>query len=242
MAVRCIVVDDEPLAKMLIESYVRKTPGLELAASYSSAFEGQKAIERGEAPVAFLDIQMPGMSGLQIAREAEKNGVKVIFITAYRDYAIDGFRVNAVDYLLKPVSYEEFVNAVDRVKKVIELEGGNEQESQFIEIRSNYRTVRIPFKDIAYIEGLRDYVKIHLHNEGRSYITQMSLKIFCDKLPEKFVRIHRSYIVDIDFVTNFTRTAVTLRDASGSLAVELPIGATYRKAFHEKMLQEDHEN
>lgn len=242
MSLRCIVADDEPLAKMLIETYVRRTPGLELAGAYTSATEARKAIESGVGQLAFLDIQMPGMTGLQLAHAAEAAGVRVVFITAFREYAVEGFRVNAVDYLLKPVSYEEFLVSANRALDIARLESstseGATSESSTdtvtdsMTVRSNYRSVRIEFADILYVEGLRDYVKIHLCNSDRPVLTQMSLKAVNAMLPATgFARIHRSYIIAIGRLKDFSRSDVTLDNPVAENNITLPIGDTYRAGF-----------
>lgn len=232
MAVTCIVVDDEPLAKMLIEKYIERTPELEFVASYTSATEAKRAIEEKKAELAFLDIQMPGLSGMQLAKIAEKSGVKVVFTTAHRDYAIEGFRVNAVDYLLKPVSYDEFLEAVRRVCDTLRNHDDVESRPEYIALRSNYRTVRVKISEIIYIEGLRDYAKVHLENSERPLLTQLSLKSFEDILPsDEFVRVHRSYIVALKHIERYSRTNIYL----DLLALSFPIGDTYRPGFMKLM-------
>ena len=226
---RCIVADDEPLAKMLLESYIGRTDGLMLVGGFTSATEAREAIRNRAADVAFLDIQMPGINGLELAAEAEKNGVRVIFTTAYRDYALDGFRVNALDYLLKPVSYDEFLVAANRALTALQVPS----EHGYITVKSNYQTVKILRDDIVYVEGLRDYVKLHLHN-GRDVITQMSMKAAAEMLGSNgFVRVHRSYIVALDAIRSFSRSAVTVGTAHSAENLSLPIGDTFRASFSE---------
>ena len=237
MILRCIVADDEPLAKLLIEKYIKQTPGLELAGSYTSAIEANDAIARREAEVAFIDIHMPGMSGLQLARTAEKAGVRVVFTTAYPDYALDGFRLNALDYLLKPVSYREFSEAANRaVAAWANIPDNTIPDIDTISVRSNYRTQVIQISDIIYIEGLRDYVKIHLKNSDLPVLTQMSMKkIESVLMPPKFVRIHRSYIVSTSYIKEYSRTKASV-DAGGEASpVDLPVGAKYRDRFLNQM-------
>lgn len=233
MDLRCIVADDEPLAKMLIENYINRTPGLTLAGSYTSAAEAQRAIEQNVGEVAFLDIQMPGISGLQLAHIAEDTGVRVVFTTAYRDYALDGFRLNALDYLLKPISYEEFLVAANRAKEAIEphKEKGQSAIGEALNVRSNYRTVRINFDDILYIEGVRDYVKIHFKGEDRPVLTQMSMKSVAKMLPKSFIRVHRSYIVRIEAVKSFNHTNIEIESTDGATNLSIAIGPTYRANF-----------
>ena len=225
--VRCIVADDEPLAKMLIESYIRRTDGMELVGAYTSSAEAATAIERGDVDLAFLDIQMPGLSGLQLAAVAEKRRVKVVFTTAYRDYAIDGFRVNALDYLLKPISYDEFMVAARRAFEALSSSAAEYPVS--ISVKSNYRVVNLDVSDIAYIEGLRDYVRIHRVADV-PIVTQISMKTAAELLPPpNFVRIHRSYIVARQLIKSYNKSCVTL--AVGPQETILPIGDTYRAEF-----------
>lgn len=235
MPLRCIVADDEPLALMLLEKYIEQTPGLELAGAFSSSAEARRAIESAQAPLAFLDIQMPGINGLQLAREAEKTGVKVVFTTAFRDYALEGFRVNAVDYLLKPVSYDEFLVAVNRASEIISSIPAKTNEDETIVVRSNWRNVVLNLSDIAYIEGLKDYIKIHLSDSDKSVVTQMSMKSVESMLPaEAFARVHRSYIVSLGKVASYTRTSVTLSCLNG---IEIPVGDRFRDNFFRILAQ-----
>lgn len=244
MALRCIVADDEPLAKMLIENYVLRTPGLELAGSFTSAAEARAAIEGLSADLAFLDIQMPGISGLQLARVAEQSGVRVIFTTAYREYALDGFRVNALDYLLKPVSYEEFLVSANRAMDTIPddsadpADGLAPAEDGIISVHSNYRLVRVKIDDIVYIESFRDYLKIHIAGSDSPLVTQMSLKAVGRMLPAAFVRIHRSYIVGRSAVKAYNRSVVTVLWPDDETKVDLPVGDTYRENFLKLMADE----
>ncbi len=207
-ALRCIVADDEPLAMKLIESYVRKTDGLELAGGYTSATEALEAIRRADADIAFLDIQMPSLSGL-----------------------VEGFRVNALDYLLKPVSYAEFLEAVDRARESA-VQPGRDDTPGHIMVRSDYRMVCVEFDDIIYVEGLKDYVKFYTASRERPLLTQMSLKAVEQALPEaSFMRVHRSFIVALGRVESFGRSSIILRDSG----TQVPIGDTYRTQFMQRM-------
>ena len=191
MALKCIVVDDEPLACRLIASYVSRTENLVLAGSYTSAARAFDAICETQPDLVFLDIQMPEMTGLDIAHRIPE-ATQVVFTTAYRDYAVEGFRVNALDYLLKPVSYDEFLEAVSRAtdrRPVAE---------QYISVKSEYRLIRIRVADILYIEGLKDYIKIYVSGNPRPILTLMSMKNIENMLPaDTFMRVHRSYIANL---------------------------------------------
>lgn len=230
--IRCIVADDEPLAVQLLEAYISRTPGLVQAGSYTNADEALTAIRSGKADLAFLDIQMPRMSGLQLAAAARDSGVRVVFVTAYRDFAVEGFRVNAVDYLLKPVSFAEFTDAVTRASEILAPRATPPATpaETFITVRSDYRQVRIDHDDIIYIEGLKDYVKIYTQSRPRPIITQMSLKAVQQTLPHTaFMRVHRSYIIAMAQVQSFDRSRAMLQDTA------IPIGDTYRAEFFARM-------
>ncbi len=232
MPLRCLLADDEPLALRLLESYVQRTPQLELCGAYTDAAEALQAIGRAEVDVAFLDIQMPEFTGLDLARAARDSGVRVVFVTAYREFAVDGFRVNALDYLLKPVSYSEFCEAVDRAVATLTPQSVETPVavSGHMMVRSDYRQVKVEFANILYIEGLKDYVKIYTSDRDRPLLTQMSLKAVENTLPHSgFMRIHRSYIVAVGRLQSYDRTHATVAGTA------IPIGDTYRAQFLERM-------
>lgn len=217
---RCIVADDEPLAVELLRSYVLRDERLQLVGAFTDARDAMTTLQQGEVDLAILDIQMPELSGIEIARAADEKGVRVMFITAYREYALEGFRVHAADYLLKPVSRSEFAEAIDRICS------HHSAPVQYLTVRSDYRQLRLPFNEIIYVEGLKDYVKIYVTGRERPVITQMSLKAVEQALPaDEFVRIHRSFVVAKSRVTAFDRSSVTVAGTA------LPIGGTYRQRF-----------
>ena len=217
---RCIVADDEPLAVELLRSYVQRDERLQLVGAFTDARAAMDTLQQGGVDLAILDIQMPELSGIEIARAADEMGVRVMFITAYREYALDGFRVHAADYLLKPVSRNEFAEAIDRICS------RQSAPVQYLTVRSDYRQLRLPFNEILYVEGLKDYVKIYVTGRERPVITQMSLKAVEQALPaDEFVRIHRSFVVAKSRVTAYDRTSVTVA------GIALPIGDTYRQRF-----------
>lgn len=224
MKCRCLIADDEPLAVRLLESYCRRIDGVELVGSHTSAAEALEVLRDGGVDVAVLDIQMPQMTGIEIARAIEGLPTEIIFVTAYRDYALEGFKVHAADYLLKPVSFEDFSAALGRVMGRLAPE-----RPGFIIVRSDYRQVRIELDDILHVEGLKDYVKIFTASRERPVVTLMNLKSIESMLPEdRFVRVHRSYIVSMGRIDGFDRGAVRV----GS--TEVPIGDTYRARFVER--------
>lgn len=212
-ALRCIVVDDEPLALDLIESYVRRTPFLELVGRCSSSFQAMEVMNQHSIDLLFLDIQMPGLTGLEFSR-ALQSGPRVIFTTAYGQYALEGFRVDALDYLVKPFNYEEFLKAANKALTWFTMvEHGNEnvveESPKSLLVKSEYRLVRVDLDDIRYIEGLKDYVQIFLVSSNTPVVSQISLKSLEEKLPEgKFFRVHRSFIVSIDKITTIERSRI----------------------------------
>lgn len=216
---RCIIADDEPLAVRLLESYAGRIDGLECVASCLSGTEALDALGRFEPHVALLDIHMPDITGLELARAIAGTPTRVIFVTAHPDYAIEGFRVNALDYLLKPVSFEEFAEAIRRADESRPAPAADEH----IMIRSDYRLVKVPLADILFVEGLKDYVKIYLIGRDRPLLTLMSLKAVEQALPaESFARVHRSYIVGMRHLSAIDRGRAIVAGRA------IPLGDTYR--------------
>lgn len=234
ITIRCCVIDDEPLASQLIASYVEKTPFMELVGVYSSAQDSIKTILDENIDVVFLDIQMPQLNGVEFAKIVPPT-CRVIFTTAYDSYAIQGFKVNALDYLLKPISYEEFIRAANKALQWVEL---NRQANsiadrrEFIIVKSEYKLIQIPINDIVYIEGLKDYVKICLDKEQKSIMTLMSMKLLERYLPmSKFLRIHRSYII------NTTKIKVVERNRIVFGNQYIPVSESYKQAFADYVAQ-----
>lgn len=205
MILRCALVDDEPLALSLLESYVRKTDSLELCGSYSSAIQAMKSLPEHPVDLLFLDIQMPELNGLEFSRMVSDN-TRIIFTTAFEQYAIDGYRVNALDYLLKPISYNDFIEAVNKALQWFELRKKAETpdsvqtslptDSNHIYVKSDYKIVQIELDKILYFEGLKDYIKIYTEDNPRPILSLTSMKTMEEKLPSnRFIRVHRSYIV-----------------------------------------------
>lgn len=199
MILKCAIVDDEPLALELLKSYVKKTPVLELNVAYSSAIEAMKMLPDNLVDLLFLDIQMPELNGLEFSHMVPED-TRIVFTTAFGQYALDGYKVNALDYLLKPISYTDFLQSVNKAVQWFDRKRGTDNEptdkSDFIYVKSDYKLIQISLKDILYIEGLKDYVKIHLEGESRPILSLTSLKALEEKLPtDRFIRVHRSYIV-----------------------------------------------
>lgn len=199
MILKCAIVDDEPLALELLKSYVKKTPVLELNDAYSSAIEAMKMLPDNPVDLLFLDIQMPELNGLEFSHMVPED-TRIVFTTAFGQYALDGYKVNALDYLLKPISYTDFLQSVNKAVQWFDRKRGTDNEPtdkpDFIYVKSDYKLIQISLKDILYIEGLKDYVKIHLEGESRPILSLTSLKALEEKLPtDRFIRVHRSYIV-----------------------------------------------
>jgi two-component system response regulator LytT len=230
---KCIAIDDEPLALKLVETFIGQTPFLQLLCSCDNAVEAMGLIREQQPDLIFLDINMPNLTGMELARllqEQPEPLPKIIFTTAYNHYAIEGYRVNAVDYLLKPFSYEEFLRAANKVLKLNEettndnlLIGG---EEDFIFIKVEYQWVRVSLKDILYIEGLKDYVKVHLNTSQKYLLSLTSLKALEEKLPSsKFMRVHRSFIVSLDQISAISKNSIFINK------IEITVGEQYKETF-----------
>lgn len=224
---RTCVIDDEPLALELIKSYVEKTPFLEFVDAFPSASLAVKTIIESDIDLVFLDIQMSELNGIEFARVIPQH-CRIVFITAFAQYAVDGFRANALDYLLKPVSYTEFVEAANKAMvwfRLNERATLHDDEPQFIIVKSEYKLVQIAIADILYIEGLKDYVRIFLEN-GTSIMSLMSLKTLETSLPStKFIRVHRSFIVQTSKIKVIERNRIVFGKQY------IPISDTYKSAF-----------
>lgn len=233
MMLDCVIIDDEPLALSLMESYVNRTPFLNLVGKYSSAVLAMAGIAGKKIDVMFLDIQMPDLDGLEFSKTVDKH-TKIIFTTAFGQYAIDGYKVNALDYLLKPVSYVDFLKAANRAVEWFEACGNTEKESKntiyenrdFIFVKSDYKLVRIDLDSVLYIEGLKDYVKIFMEDISKPVISLMSMKSMEDMLPyEMFMRVHRSFIVNKNKIKVIDHGRIVFGKEY------IPIGDSYKQAF-----------
>lgn len=224
-----MVIDDEPLAVELLEGYVRKTPFLELKGSYCSATAAFAALQETPADLLFCDIQMPGLSGMDLARLLPEH-TRIVFTTAFSSYAVEGFRVNALDYLLKPISYSDFLAAADKALKWFGISRSAQKtegrETDSVLVRTEYRLIRIAFTDILYIEGLKDYVKIYLKSAEQPVLSLMSMKLLEEKLPsDRFVRVHRSFIVQPSNMSYIEHGRIVFGQA------RIPVSDTYRQLF-----------
>lgn len=230
MVLNCLIVDDEPLALDLMESYVKRVPFLELVGRCGSAIEVLAIIKEKNIDVIFLDIQMPELSGLELSRMLDSR-TKVIFTTAFEQYALDGFRVDALDYLLKPISYPEFLKAADKALQWVEMSRNREplkKEQDCIFVKSDYKLIRIDLKKILYIEGLKDYVKIYLEGESQPVVSLMSMKLLEELLPiADFIRVHRSFIVRLDKIKIVERNRIVFGKEY------IPVSDSYKDKFQD---------
>jgi DNA-binding LytR/AlgR family response regulator len=227
--IKVVAIDDEPLALQLVKGYIEKTPFLELAGAFDNPVDAVVYIRSSEVDIVLLDIQMPDITGTELARVIS-GGPKIIFTTAYEKYALEGFRLDAVDYLLKPFSYAEFLKAVQKAQKLIELETKQlpslEIKNDFLFIKSDYKIRRINFSEINYIEGLRDYVKIFLTEEKKPVLSLSTMKALESRLPEdRFMRVHRSFIVILEKVKVIDRNRIVFGE------VRIPVTDQYKDNF-----------
>ncbi len=224
MLLTCAIVDDEPLALDLLESYINKTPFLQLAGKYSSAVHAMKELPGKNVDLLFLDIQMPELNGLEFSRMINEH-TRIVFVTAFEQYAIEGYRVNALDYLLKPVSYVDFLGAANKAMRWFELTNKSDVPDSIF-VKSDYKLVQVELKKVLYIEGLKDYVKIYMEDMPHPILSLTSLKSMEELLPVKqFMRVHRSFIVQTDKIRIIDRGRIVFDKTY------IPIGESYKAAF-----------
>ena len=213
MTIHCAIIDDEPLAAGLLKSYAEKTPFLHLVGTYGSALEAMKELREHPVQLLFLDIQMPELSGIEFAKVLPPE-TKIVFTTAFQQYAIEGYKVSALDYLLKPISYEDFLKSTDKALEwfVTTLKQDTCQRDRFMFVKSDYKLQRVCLDDILYIEGLKDYVRFYLKS-GERVMSLMSMKKLDEYLPKpEFLRTHRSYIVHMTEVQMIDRFRIVFDD------------------------------
>jgi DNA-binding LytR/AlgR family response regulator len=223
----CMVVDDEPIARDILASHIEQTPGLKLLKCCINATEAYEGLHQHHIDLIFLDIQMPVITGTDFLRSL-RNPPLVIFTTAYQQYAVEGFELNSVDYLLKPITYDRFYQAIEKIKERLayksaaQLSTPNQSQSiDYIFIKQDIKLVRVNYSQISYIQAEKDYSSVYL--EDKRLLASMHLKLFEDTLPkEKFIRIHRSYIVSLSKIVSIKGNMAELSD------IEIPIGANYR--------------
>ena len=227
----CAIIDDEPLAVSLLESYAMKTPFLELKGCYGSGLEALKALSQEPVDLLFLDIQMPELSGMEMSRMLPED-TRVIFTTALEQYALDSYKVNALDYLLKPISYTDFLTAANKALKWFELSHREATPSEdtraSIFVKSEYKLIQIELRNILYIEGLKDYVKIYIEGEAKPILSLMSMKNLEEMLPaDRFVRVHRSFIVQPEKIRVIERGRIVFGNEY------IPVSDNYKQRLQE---------
>jgi DNA-binding LytR/AlgR family response regulator len=223
MQLKCVAIDDEPLALELLQEYISRFPQLKLTHTFDDAISAVELLRNTKVDLLFIDINMPDITGIDLVRALDEKPL-IIFTTAHKQFAIEGFELDAVDYLLKPINFDRFTRAVNKAVEYYKYRNTSAKEdNDCLFVHAEYRLVKIPLSHIEYIESLEDYIKIHVTN-GKPVLTLMSMKKVLEKLPaDKFQRIHRSYIVAVGKVKSIQNRKVQL----ASSAVELPISDSY---------------
>lgn len=227
--IRCLAVDDEPLALDLLVDFIVKVPTLKLISKCDNAIEAMGLLKKTKIDLLFLDIHMPDVNGFQLLKAIEQNP-KIIFTTAYSEYGVKGFELDAVDYLLKPFSFERFKKAADKAKKQLESESILEKSDNVLFIKSGYETIKISIPDILFIEALNDYVQIF--TKEKKYLSLVSMKTILDLLPiGEFARVHRSFIIPLKKITRYSSKSVFLTD------IKIPIGDSFKQQFQATLIK-----
>ncbi|MDH6341841.1 two-component system LytT family response regulator [Parabacteroides sp. PFB2-12] len=243
MKLTCCIIDDEPLAVSLLESYVNKTPFLELKAKFNSALQAIDLLTNEPVDLLFLDIQMPELNGLEFSRILTTD-TRIIFTTAFNQYALDGYKVSALDYLLKPIAYTDFLTAAHKALQWYEKVGKEPmergkmeynpapEEPESIFIKTEYKLIQVELRKILYIEGLKDYVKIYIEDEARPILSLISMKALEEMLPaSRFIRVHRSFIVQPEKIKVIERNRIVFGKEY------IPISDSYKDKFYEFLTQ-----
>ena len=241
MKISCVAIDDEPLALELLSKFIRQTPFLKLVGGFSNAIEALSYINQHEVNLIFMDIQMPDLSGMELARilDGKKNSsiTRVIFCTAYHQFALEGYKVEALDYLLKPYSYEDFLTAATKAYQYFEKEGtlvqaslasSSSTPSDYIFLKVEYQLVKVILKDISHIEAYKDYVKVHLKSKNHPLLSLTSMKNMEELLPkDRFMRVHRSFIVSLDHIESISKNVIHIGTQ------QIAVGDLYKEQFTE---------
>jgi len=232
MTIRTIAIDDEPLALQLVAGYIQKTPFLELAGTFDNPLDASEFLTKEKVDLIFLDIQMPHLLGTEFASMVGET-TRIIFTTAYSQYAVQGYKLDVIDYLLKPFGYEEFLVSANKAHKRIDAEQSGrktqiEANDDYLFLKSEYKIRRINFNDIIYIEGLKDYIKVFIKNEEKPILSLSSLKTIEEKLPfDRFMRVHRSFIVNLRQVDTIERGRIIFGKTL------IPVSDQYKEKFQE---------
>ncbi len=227
---RCLAIDDEPLALELLEDNIKQVPFLELAGKCKNALEALKFLQQQTVDLIFLDIQMPGLTGLQFIQSLTQKPM-IILITAYEKFALEGFNLDVIDYLVKPVSLDRFIKACNKAFELYVLRTKRPEapgtSSDYFFVNVEYSLVKVEFADIKWIEGLKDYVRIYLRSSSKPIVTRMSMKALEEELPSsKFIRVHKSYIVSVAAITSIRKNSIFINSE------EIPVGDNYKDSLN----------
>ncbi len=235
--INCVAIDDEPFALEIMADDIQKISFLNLVGTFSNPMDAWELIKQGKVDLIFLDIQMPVITGTQFLRSLPKPPM-VIFTTAYQQYALEGYDLDIVDYLLKPIPFDRFLKAVNKAEELFRLRSKEQQNLPIVEdvnfffIYSEYKQIKIYFEDVLYVEGLKDYVKIYVKQQSKPILTRMNLKMMATKLsPQLFCRVHHSFIVALDKISAFQKTKLLLGEK------EIPIGRKFAEFFEQQYQQ-----
>lgn len=235
--INCVAIDDEPFALEIMADDIQKISFLNLVGTFSNPMDAWELIKQGKVDLIFLDIQMPVITGTQFLRSLPKPPM-VIFTTAYQQYALEGYDLDIVDYLLKPIPFDRFLKAVNKAEELFRLRSKEQQNLPVVEdvnfffIYSEYKQIKIYFEDVLYVEGLKDYVKIYVKQQSKPILTRMNLKMMATKLsPQLFCRVHHSFIVALDKISAFQKTKLLLGEK------EIPIGRKFAEFFEQQYQQ-----
>lgn len=238
---KCVIIDDEPLAIDVVESYVQQVGGIEIVAKCTNPLEAIILLNKHQVDLVFLDIEMPNLTGIDLVKTID-NMPQFIFTTAYPEYALDGFNLNATDYLVKPIPFHRFLKAISRAKEKYELENKVVISPQitdtaapvavdnFIFVKSEYENIKINTDTIVYLQGLKDYIKIYTSDTQKPILTLSSFKDILDKLPpSKFIRVHKSYVVSIEHIKAIQKSKILVAD------MRIPVGETYKDTVMKRL-------
>jgi len=234
MMIKCIAIDDEPLALQQLVAYINKIPFLSIVAQCQSAIEAKQIMENDVVDAMFCDINMPDLNGMDFVKSLAYPPI-IVFTTAYSEYAVEGYKVDAVDYLLKPFGLDEFQRAANKVKRVYEQINDNDsapsqsvtEDASTLFLKTEHRIVKVDISDILYVEGMSEYMKIHLLSQPKPLVVLLSMKKLEERLPVNFMRIHRSYIINLDKIVEVNKNCVIMNQD-----VYLPIGDLYKETFN----------
>lgn len=230
--IKCLAIDDEPLALRQLVTYLEKVPFFEMAGSCRNAFEAMSILEEKEIDAIFIDINMPDLNGLDFVRSLQHKPI-VVFTTAYQKYAIEGYKVDAIDYLLKPFGTADVMHAAEKVKRQFDLMHtasiSTVDEDDALFLKTEYKVVRIPVKHIVYVEGMAEYLRIHLSSQPKPVTVLLSMKKMEERLPSSnFMRIHKSYIINLCHITEINRSRIVLDTGN-----DIPIGDSYKAQLND---------